>query len=134
MKAIGFNFNKISAEKLESKGKDLKINTEMDVSNIKKLDTDLFKGKDEVLEVRFVYNVDYKPDFAKIKIEGAIIFQTEQKKAKQILKDWKKKKLSEEFRLSVFNIILKKSSLKALELEDELNLPFHIPMPSFKKK
>jgi hypothetical protein len=29
----------------------------------------------------------------------------------------------------MFNIVLKKSTIKALELEDELNLPYHIPIP-----
>ena len=42
------------------------------------------------------------------------------------------KNLPEEFRLSVFNLILKKSSLKALQLEEELNIPLHIAMPFLK--
>ena len=53
---------------------------------------------------------------------------------KEVLEDWKKKKLSDSFQEILFNIILRKANIKALELEEELNLPFHINLPSIKKK
>ena len=133
MKVLGFSFNKISIERLKNNQENLKINTEIDVPEITSLKTDLFKGKDEVIEAKFVYNVKYNPEMAKVELAGSVIFSIEAKRAKQILKDWKKKKISEDFRLTLFNVILRKSTLKALELENELNLPLHIPMPSFKK-
>jgi len=78
--------------------------------------------------------VDYSPGFAKGELEGKILIAVDPKIAKEILKQWKKKKMPEDFRLLLFNVILKKSSLKALYLEEELNLPLHMPMPSFKKE
>jgi len=34
----------------------------------------------------------------------------------------------------LFNIILKKSTLKALQIEEELNIPLHMQLPSLKKQ
>ena len=53
--------------------------------------------------------------------------------AREVLKGWKDKENLEEFRMFMFNVILRKSNIKALELEDELNLPPHIPLPSLNK-
>ena len=46
---------------------------------------------------------------------------------------WNKdKKMPENFRMTLFNLILRKSSLKALQLEEEMNLPTHIQLPTLK--
>jgi len=133
MRVIGFNFTKLLAEKLEDNRSQIKINTEIDVSEIKSIKADIFKGKDDLIEVKFSYEVEYNPKIAKVSIEGSIIFSLDSKLAKQVLKDWKKKKMPDGFRLILFNVILKKSTLKALELEDILNIPLHMALPSLKK-
>lgn len=137
MRVIGFNFTKISIERLEEAARptgELKINTQMDVPELKEVKTDILKTKEEIIAAKFTYGVNYDPDFAKIELEGKILLAVDPKIAKEVLKQWKKKKIPEEFRLLLFNVILKKSSLKALNLEEELNLPLHMPMPSFKKE
>ena len=136
MRVIGFNFTKISIERLTDAGPEgeLKISTQMDVPEIKELKSDVLKTKEEILAAKFTYEVDYTPNFAKIKFEGKILLALEPKIAKDVLKQWKKKEMPEDFRILLFNVILKKSSIKALDLEEELNLPLHIPMPSFKKE
>lgn len=135
MKAIGFNFKKISAERLKgSDTSELKVNTNIKIEDMKRVDTNIFKDKNEIIQVDFDYGIDYKPDFAKLNLSGSIILSIEPKKAKSMLKDWKKKKISEEVTVPIYNLILKRSTLKALELEEELNLPTHMPLPSFKKK
>ncbi len=134
MKVIGFNFTKISAERNKKKSNEVKLDTEMDISDINKIKESPLKTKEEIIEVKFVYGVNYKPDLAKISLEGSIIFALESSMSKKILKEWKKKKIADEFKLAVFNVILKRSSLKALQIEEELNLPLHVPMPSFRKK
>ena len=133
MKVVGFSFSKISIEKLKNNKGQIKIGTEIDVSNINPLKTDIFKGKDELIEAEFLYRVNYNPDIAKVELKGIIVFSLEPKLARQILKEWKSKKMPEDFRIFLFNVVMKKSTLKALELEDEMNLPLHIPIPSFKK-
>ena len=49
-------------------------------------------------------------------------------------KGWKDKEIPEEFRIAIFNIILRKASVRALQLEEELNLPYHMPFPSIKSQ
>lgn len=137
MKIVGFNFTKISAEKLKEPSElkeQLKINTQIDVPELTEVKSHLLKTKEELIGAKFTYGVNYEPGFAKIELEGRILVAVEPKIVKDILKQWKKKKMPEDFRLFLFNVVLKKSSLKALYLEEELNLPLHMPMPSFKKE
>ena len=137
MRVVGFNFTKISIERLKEAAElteQLKINTQIDISELNEVKSHLLKTKDEIIEAKFMYGVDYSPGFAKGELEGKILIAVDPKIAKEILKQWKKKKMPEDFRLLLFNVILKKSSLKALYLEEELNLPLHMPMPSFKKE
>ncbi len=129
MKIAGFNFKKISVERLDGKKENIKINTKIDIPVIKSLKPEFLKTKDELLQIDFTYVVDYEPNFAKIEFIGNLIVALDSKTAKEILKNWKKKEMPDELRLSLFNIILRKSNIKALELEDEMNLPLHIPFP-----
>lgn len=133
MKVLGFNFNKISIERFPKKAEGLKINTDISITEITPVNSDLFKTKEEFLDVRFSYNINYDPEYAKVEFLGDIVVSLDSKDAKEVLKEWKDKKFPEDFKIFVFNVILKKSNLKALELEDEMNLPLHLPLPSLKK-
>lgn len=133
MRVVGFNFSRISIEKLKEITENPKINTEIDVPEIKEVKTGILKTKDTVIEVKFIYNVNYEPGFVKLNLEGRVILTIEPKMAKEVIKQWKKKQMPGDFRILLFNVILKKSALKALYLEDELNIPLHIPIPSLKK-
>ncbi len=133
MRLVGFNFNKISAEKLKDIKGELKFNSKIDISSISPLKSDLIKIKDEPIKIDFVYTVLYEPEFAKIEFAGTMILSVEPKIARDLLKNWKEKELNEEARLFIFNVILRKASIKALNLEEELNLPSHLPLPSLNK-
>ena len=132
MKFAGFSFNKISIERFSSISEKIKVNTKIDISKIDKFNSPSFDK--DLLNIDFSYILDYAPNFANLEFKGSVLFYSEPEEIKDILKDWKNKKISDEFQTLVFNIILKKTNVKALELEDELNLPFHIAMPSLKKK
>jgi len=134
MRIIGFNFNKINIEKFSDKIENLKINTDINISEINEIKLDFFKTKEQFIGVKFIYKISYKPDISKIELAGNIVFGIEPQIAKDILKQWQNKKISEEFRITLFNVILRKSNLKALQLEDEMNLPPHISLPSLKKQ
>jgi hypothetical protein len=134
MKVIGFSFSKISIERLSTKNEGLKVNANIDISEITLLKSvDFLKTNNDLLGVKFTYSVKYDPDYVKIEFLGDIILEVEPKIAKEVIKGWKEKEMSEDFRLFVFNIILRKSDLKALELEDELNLPLHLPLTQLQK-
>ena len=133
MKIVGFNFKKISIEKTLDKFKDLKINTNIDIVKVKQIKPEIFQPKEELVEVEFDYHIDYNPNIAKISLSGTVLVMADTKIIKNFIKQWKKKKLPEEHKILIFNVILKKSNLKAMQLEDEMNLPLHIPLPSVKE-
>lgn len=129
MKLLGFNFRKINAEKSASKVKDIKINTNIDISDILSPEPGILKTKEEVLAVKFTLKIDYEQNIGKVELVGDALLAIEPKLAKEIIKDWKDKKIPEEFRLPLYNLILRKSTLKALQLEEEIGLPLHMPLP-----
>jgi len=131
MRVVKFNFNKISIERLKDSYQGVKINSKINLSDLKRLGKE--SEKDSLIQVDFTYALLYAPEVANIEIGGRIILITEKAKAKDIEEKWKTKKMTEEFRIFLFNIILKKANLKALELEEQVNLPLHIPLPTLKK-
>jgi hypothetical protein len=136
MRLLGFNFTKISAERLKSTNENLKINSSIEIPSIEKTNSDLLKSKNEdLVSIKFKHTLDYAPETAVIKIEGAILISLDSKQSKDLFKKWEdNKKIPEDIKIVLFNIIIQKSSIKALELEDNLSLPFHIPFPRVKKQ
>lgn len=133
MKIVGFNFKKINVENFSDSFKNLKINTNLDILEMAKMDVKLLNDKEQVIGVKFKYLINYEPSIAKIDLEGVILISVEVNIAKEVLKQWKDKKILEEIKIPLFNTIIKKSTIKALQLQDEMNLPNHIPLPSLKK-
>ena len=134
MRILGFNFTKISGEKGIKPLKEVNVNSNIDIKEIKEADSDILKSKDKILGIKFVYDLAYEPDVAKLSIEGVLILSIDPKEAKDILKDWKDNIISDNFKINVFNIIMRKSNLKALTLEEDLNLPLHISFPVLRKQ
>jgi len=129
---MGFNFTKINVEKFLDKVEELKLTTNINIEDLKEIKTASFKIKEDIIVVKFTYSINYEPGFAKIEMVGNIILGVEQKLTKEVVKQWKDKKTPEEFRVVLFNAILRKTNLKALQLEEEMNLPLHMPMPTLK--
>ncbi len=134
MKILGFNFTKISAEKFSGNFKEMKVGNKIDIMDVSDAKQDIIKTKDELLNIKFFYGLDYSENIAKIGLEGNLLVSVDSKTYKEVMKRWKDKETPDEFRFVLLNIILKKSTLKILELEEELGIPFHIQFPSFRKK
>lgn len=133
MKIIAFNFDKMSVEKKPKQmPEDLKINSDIQILNVAQSKAELFKSKEDFLVFSFKYALNYEPSFAYLEFEGKVILSMDSKLSKKVLKEWKDKKIPSEVQVSLFNVIIRKTSVKALELEDSLNLPYHVPMPSIK--
>ena len=128
MQIIGFNFEKISGERKKIPQGKIEIKSNINVKSISPEKIELLKDKD-VLKFNFEFTVDYEPNIASLVFEGFILVIIEKEKVKDILKKWKNKKISEEVRLPLFNLILTKCNLKALQIEEELGLPTHVPLP-----
>ncbi len=131
MQIAGFNFEKILIEK--KKKPEGKVSVSSDI-NIKSIEEEKVNGMKEnkILKINFEFKVIYKPNIAEILLQGFIPLITEKEEAKKILKDWKKKIIAEETRMFLFNFIFTKCNIKALQLEEEVNLPTHIPLPKIR--
>jgi len=132
MKFIGFNFNKIFIERINKKSVGEKINTKLDISSIEKL-SNTFNANDAILCVSFSYSIEYSPDVAKVDLCGDVLFSDNLVNVDEFIKKWESKEMDDDFRLNLFNIILRKSNIRALQLEDDLGLPPHMQLFSIKK-
>ncbi len=131
MKIIGFNFTKILAEKEGPAGGKVNVSMSINVSNIEKQKLSAI-GQD-VIKAEFNFSIKYEK-MANLNFKGEIYFTAEEEKLKEVVKKWKDKKVPEDIRVPLYNLILTKCNIRALELEDELGLPTHVPLPKVSNK
>jgi len=131
MRIIGFNFKKISVERKKDIQGKLEIKSNLQIDDIEKESIDL---AGEILKFHYEYSILYELGFAEISFKGNVLVLPEKEDVKKILKEWKKKKLSEDVRLPIFNFIMSKCNLKALQFEEEFGLPPHLPLPRLTKQ
>jgi hypothetical protein len=127
MKIIGFVISKILVERKNSVQGKIEIKSDLNIDDIRKDEINI--SEKPSLNFDFSFSLNYSPDIAKLEIKGSVITIDDKDEAKEILKEWKKKKFTHEVRLSLFNFIMNKCNIKAIQLEDELGLPLHIPFP-----
>jgi hypothetical protein len=127
MRIIGFNLTKILAEKKDEINTNLKVNQNIDIKDICEEKIPITDNK--VLKFTFKLSLGYSDDYAKIELEGNILAIPEKDELNKYLNAWKNKKIPAEARIPLFNFIMNKCNIKALNLEDEMGLPLHIPMP-----
>jgi hypothetical protein len=135
MQIIGFNFTKITAEKKPEFKRGNSHRTNIEFLDIKKEDTSLLMNQ-HTIAVNYKYSLSYFHEekkkekiTAEIILEGNILFAADEKESAEILKDWKKKAIPQGVKIALFNTILRRCSPKALLLEEEINLPPHLPIP-----
>lgn len=128
MQVIGFNFTKISAERKKAPEGKIEIKSNINVKAIEPEKVELLKDKD-VLKFSFEFSIDYNPSLANLQFEGFVLMMLEKSQAKEVQKKWKSKKIEDSVRLPLFNLILTKCNLKALQFEEEFGLPTHVPLP-----
>lgn len=128
MNIVGFNFLKITASR-DAKIKDIEnISTSIDVLELEKETVPFLKDSDG-LKITFKYVIDYEPKYAQILFEGLLMVSASSDIVKETIKQWKKKQLPADFKIPLFNTIMSKCNLKALNLEEEMGLPLHIKFP-----
>ncbi len=133
MKYLGIKFKKIIAEKFKEPEGTITINSNFNLKEVNKEES----FKITTMPVfSFIFNYDLKySDFATISFEGTVYIEIEDKNlAKELEKD--KKIINTELRKFILEIVLAKTHVESLHLEEKLNLPFHIRSPkvNFEKK
>jgi len=144
MQVIGFNLTKIHGEKLPSFSK-AGINNNLEFTNVEKDKVDLLKDL-EVIKLSFKYILLYgnieKPEETKEKdkqgeiyFEGNIILSATEDEAKDFHKSWKKKEIPKSSVAPLYNFILRRCSVKAINLQEDLTLPSpYLKVPIIKPK
>ena len=142
------NLEKVSGQKIITRSS-LKKNYEFVQKAVKELPGELKESVEKIfirlgvsLEIKKESEVkekeakDKKEESSKernkegnVLFEGKIILSVNKEELKNITKEWKRKNLPEEVKIPIFNLILRKCTPKAVQLQDEVNLPFHVPMP-----
>lgn len=142
MQLVGFNLKKILAQKSPDFQRG-SINTNIEFTEVEKERLDLLKDTD-AFKISFVFSITYsetdKAEKTESKNQGEILFEGDallsanKEESKELIKSWKKKIMPEQYRIPLINFILKKCSIKALSLEEDLSLPSHIPFPQIRKQ
>lgn len=135
MPIVGFGFDKINIEKKEQFTKDDKINNNIRVESLKEFKIKTSdKEESDALLINFEFGLDYGKA-GNLELKGHIIFYDNAEKVKELLESWgKNKRLPPDFSTYIFNFVMLKSNVKALELEEEVGLPLHLKLPRFKIK
>lgn len=126
IKLGAFRFLKQLVERNEDFKGDLKITPNINIKSIEKIKSD--SSKQEAIKVDFKFEVDYN-GLGKVSLEGRMVLVADSKTVKEAVDGWKDKKLDNEINMVILNIIMQKSSVKALQLEEEIGLPFHVQLP-----
>lgn len=135
MSVLGFNFNKISVERLGSKSGKLTISNNIGISDVSEAKVPFANEKVKAVKVNFKFESKYEPKVAQILLEGDVLYMLPTESAESLLSDWaSKKQLNSELVQPIMNAILSKSNIEALILSKELNLPSPIPLPKVNVK
>ena len=136
MPIVGYNLTNIQAQKLKAldlKSKELKINSKLGITNVKEEKLPTGKTRSDGLRFDFEFKLEYEPETAKVVLEGFIYYLDDPKIIKEITEKWNKEKnVPLDVKTQILNTIVLKASIKALQLEQEINIPPHMPFPSLK--
>lgn len=130
MAIVGFNFEKIVAEKNEPISGRINISNNVAIKNVGETDLSLGKASQKGVKFDFEFTSTYDPKIGNILLKGNVLFVDEAKKIKEILSAWKKNKnIPQDIMSNLMNTILNKCNIEALILSRDINLPAPVPLP-----
>lgn len=130
MTIVGFNFNKISAEKKAGASGKINVSNNVILKNIEKAKIAVGTGDSDAIKYSFEFTSQYEPKMGSILLTGDVIAVEDVKTVKEVTENWKKSKtLPPEIMGPLLNNILTKCNIEALLLSKELNLPPPIQLP-----
>lgn len=126
LKLMGSRFTSISGKRQSNFKGNLSVNANIKITNIETV-----KETKEAIKVEYDFGIDYG-ESGNVDLKGILFLYTDSKTIKILVKSWKEKKFDTPEHVKITNAIIQKATVKALELEEELGLPFHIRLPSLK--
>ena len=132
MRYAGLRLQKIEGDKFaEPSGGNINVNSNFNLGKVKK-EEDLIKDRDKpIFSFEFNYSITYE-GFAKISFKGIIFIEIEDKKMIKELEKEDTKATDNDLRKLILDIVLARTHVESLHLEEKLNLPFHIQSPKVK--
>lgn len=134
MAIVGFNFTKISFEKSNKTVSKINVSNNVSITTVEEANI-LQQSPQSALRFKYLFTSRYEPDYAKVDMEGEIIFVEEEQKIKDILKQWKKsKQMDKDIMKDVMNTVLNRCFVEAMIIGRDMNLPNIIPLPKIEDK
>lgn len=131
MKLLTLKYVKIDAQRdIEYSGK-IEVKQNIKIKSIEKYKS--INSREESVKVIYNFEVNYG-DLGHVIIEGLMFLSMDTKTQKNLIKNYENKKMDEIENITLMNIIIQKTSIKAIELEEEMSLPIHIKLPSIQLK
>ena len=131
MKYTGFKLNKIEAERFEGDQQgNINVNSNFNLGKSKK--EDVKDSKRTVFGFDFTYVIKYE-EFATLSFKGTVFIEFEQED-KALIKQIESSETTKDndLRKFILDIVLAKTHVESLHLEEKLGLPFHIQSPRVK--
>src|SRR3989304_8771225 len=91
MLVVGFNFTKIHFEKNNKVVSKVSVSNNVSVTSVEEANI-LQQSPQAVLRFKYLFTSRYDPDYAKIDMEGDVIYADKEDKVADIMKQWKKSK------------------------------------------
>ncbi len=134
MGIIGSQIDEINAVRKNLGTKKITISKNVEIEEIKKKKAVLFDKEEEILEISFIFKIEYNKK-SHIIIKGTIFYDGKKKELEKIEKNWKdKKKVNGEEILPIMNSALSLGYKTAFEVSERLRLPTPMQMPKFVPK
>jgi hypothetical protein len=124
MPIIGIALSSMNASKKEDVIGSVKINSNMNITDVKMQDLPALNCQGTSVEFNFTIKYQDEKDNVKAEIgmEGNVIYMGPD--SEKVVKDWKKdKKLPDDLKFQIIRIVSEKCSKKAIMLSDDLQLP-----------
>ncbi|MBS3168213.1 hypothetical protein J4216_03755 [Candidatus Woesearchaeota archaeon] len=135
MQVISFGLEKISVEKKAQFSNEDKIQNNIKIKDIESSNLKIGDEERPALTVYFEFIVNYS-NAGKLELNGFLICHDNNAELiKKHINEWKvEKKTNPEFHASIYNHIIRRASVKALELEEMVGLPLHMTFPIISAK
>lgn len=133
MVIVGLNITKIDAERKSGGSAKVSINNNVSIEKVEEQKLNIGKSSQYGLRYEFSYSTIYEPAMGHIKFGGNIITVEDEKVGKDIMEGFKKsKKLPDSVMGMLLNAVLRKCSVQAVVLSQEIALPSPVPLPKVK--
>ncbi len=133
MTVIGFQFNKMLAERHSTAKGKISIQNNVTVTSVETMPMVIKSEKQASAKVLFEFNSKYDPGVGVIELKGEVVWLDTKEKIQAMVAEWKKsKKLDKGVATPILNTIMSRANIEALFLSRDVNFPPPLQLPKVK--